>query len=180
MEPTEPTGTALASPPQDPPGLESRMEPRPGFDDPNYRCSRRLEDKVAVITGGDSGIGRAVAVALAKEGAAAVIAYLDEHADAEETKSAIEAHGRRCELIAGDIGYEAPHPQAVIDLALGAFGRLDVLVNNAGVKMPEARFPHSNGSSLRYSVVEAEPRFAAGLGFLGVAALRGLGLPVLM
>jgi NAD(P)-dependent dehydrogenase (short-subunit alcohol dehydrogenase family) len=114
------------------------MDPRPVFDDPNYRPSRRLEDKVAVITGGDSGIGRAVAVAFAKEGADVVIAYLDEHADAEETKSAIEAHGRRCELIAGDIGYETPHPQAVIDLALDAFGHLDVLINNAGVKMPKA------------------------------------------
>ncbi len=136
MEPTR--SIDLASPHQDPPGLESRMDPRPVFDDPNYRPSRRLEDKVAVITGGDSGIGRAVAVAFAKEGADVVIAYLDEHADAEETKSAIEAHGRRCELIAGDIGYETPHPQAVIDLALDAFGHLDVLINNAGVKMPKA------------------------------------------
>ena len=127
-----------ASPHQALPGIEANMEPRPVFDDPSYRPSGRLEDKVAIITGGDSGIGRAVAVAFAKEGADVVIAYLDEHSDAEETKSLIEARGRRCELIAGDIGYEGPHPRAVIDLALGAFGHLDVLVNNAGTKVHKA------------------------------------------
>lgn len=128
----------LASPNQALPGIEANMEPRPVFDDPSYRPSGRLEDKVAIITGGDSGIGRAVAVAFAKEGADVVIAYLDEHSDAEETKSLIEARGRRCELIAGDIGYEGPHPRAVIDLALRSFGHLDVLVNNAGIRMHKA------------------------------------------
>ncbi|WP_298383371.1 SDR family oxidoreductase [Ferrimicrobium sp.] len=120
---------------QEPPGLESRMDPRPVFDDPNYRPSSRLENKVALITGGDSGIGRAVAIAFAKEGADVVLSYLDEHTDARETKSLIEAYGGRCEVIAGDIGYENPHSQAVIDLALDTHGHLDVLVNNAGVMM---------------------------------------------
>ena len=131
-----------ASPRQAPPGIESEMEPRPVFDDPSYRPSGRLEDKVAIITGGDSGIGRAVAVAFAKEGADIVIAYLNEHSDAEETKSLIEAQGRRCELTAGDIGYEGQHPHAVIDLALGTFGHLDVLVNNAGIKTHKATLLH--------------------------------------
>ncbi len=107
MEPT--LSIALTAPHQEPPGLESRMQPRPIFDDPYYRPSGKLEDKVAIITAGDIGIGRAVAVAFVKEGADVVIAYLDEHADAKETKCLIEGYGRRCELIAGDIGYETPH-----------------------------------------------------------------------
>ena len=125
----------LLPPHQASPGIESEMDPRPVFDDPNYRPSGRLEGKVAIVTGGDSGIGRAVAVAFAKEGADVVIAYLDEHSDAEETKSLIEAKGRRCELASGDLGYETQHQHAVVDLALATFGHLDVLVNNAGIKM---------------------------------------------
>jgi NAD(P)-dependent dehydrogenase (short-subunit alcohol dehydrogenase family) len=112
------------------PGIEKLMNPRPVFEDPDYKASNRLQDKVAVITGGDSGIGRAVAVAYALEGADIAVLYLDEHEDAEETKKIIEGKGRKCITIAGDIGEESfcfDSVKKVID----AFGKIDVLVNNA-------------------------------------------------
>ncbi|CAB3394047.1 MULTISPECIES: SDR family oxidoreductase [Kyrpidia] len=113
------------------PGIESIMRPRPIFDNPHYRPSGKLQGKVCLITGGDSGIGRAVAVAFAKEGADVAIAYLDEHGDAEETRGYIQALGRRCLLLPGDIGSEE-HCFHVVQSVVTAFGRLDVLVNNAG------------------------------------------------
>jgi hypothetical protein len=85
------------------PGLESEMTPKPEYDDPNYKGSGKLQDKVALITGGDSGIGRSVAVYYAKEGADVAIVYLNETDDAKETKKAVEDQGRRCLLIEGDI-----------------------------------------------------------------------------
>ncbi len=88
------------------PGREYEMSPRPQSDDPAHRGSGKLEGKVALITGGDSGIGRAVAIAFAKEGADVAVAYLNEHKDASETKRLVEETGRRCLLIAGDIGDE--------------------------------------------------------------------------
>lgn len=112
------------------PGIESFMNPRPVYDNPDYKGSGKLMNKVAIITGGDSGQGRAIAVAFAKEGADVVIVYLNEHADAEETKQAVEQKGRRCLLIAGDIGNEAFCKQ-VVQQTTGQFGRLDILVNNA-------------------------------------------------
>jgi NAD(P)-dependent dehydrogenase (short-subunit alcohol dehydrogenase family) len=112
------------------PGKESEMTPRPEVIRPAYRGSGKLQDKVAIITGGDSGIGRAVAVAFAHEGADVLIAYLDEHDDAAETRKMIEAVGRRCELIAGDIGDNA-FPKQIVAKAIETFGRIDVLVNNA-------------------------------------------------
>jgi len=112
------------------PGLESEMNPRPLFDNPNYPGSGKLNDKVAIITGGDSGQGRAIALAYAKEGADVVIVYLNEHTDAEETKHVVEQKGRRCLTIAGDIGSEA-FCQQVITRTIEAFGKLDILVNNA-------------------------------------------------
>lgn len=117
------------------PGIESRMTPEPIYEDPEYRGAAKLQDKVALITGGDSGIGRAVAVLFAKEGADVVVAYLDEHQDAEKTKHRIEALGRRCLTIAGDLG-EAPHCQAVVEQTLEAFGRIDIVVNNAAEQHP--------------------------------------------
>src|SRR5262245_33938136 len=86
------------------PGIESHMEPKPRAEDPSHRGSGKLEGKVALITGGDSGIGRAVAIAFAKEGAASAIGYLDEHNDANETKRLVEEQGSRCILLAGDVG----------------------------------------------------------------------------
>lgn len=112
------------------PGYESKMEPRPDFKQNLAGKAQRLPGKTALITGGDSGIGRAVAVAFAKEGADVAIMYLDEHEDAEETKAFVEQEGRRCLLIAGDIGDEAFCQEAVRKV-IGEFGKLDILVNNA-------------------------------------------------
>jgi len=118
------------------PGLEYKMKPRPQSDDASYRGSGKLQDKVALITGGDSGIGRAAAIAFAKEGAHVVVVYLDEHRDARETRSLVEAQDRRCLLIAGDVGQEEFCRQAVRQ-TIAEFKRLDVLVNNAAVQYPQ-------------------------------------------
>jgi NAD(P)-dependent dehydrogenase (short-subunit alcohol dehydrogenase family) len=111
-------------------GLESEMEPRPDYGEESYRGSGKLEGKAAIITGGDSGIGRAVALAFAREGADVLISYLDEHSDAEETVRIVEKEGKRCVAVPGDIGEEA-HCQALVQRAIDEFGRLDILVNNA-------------------------------------------------
>lgn len=118
------------------PGLESQMIPKPEYDDSNYKGSDKLLDKVALITGGDSGIGRSVAVYFAKEGADIAISYLDEHEDAQETKEAVEKYGRKCFLIPGDIRNEK-NCKEVIEETLDRFGKLDILVNNAAVQYLE-------------------------------------------
>ncbi len=118
------------------PGLETLMVPRPIFDNPNYIGTGKLKDKVAIITGGDSGIGRAVAVAFAKEGADICIVYYNEHEDAQATKSCIEAQGRKCLLMAGDVRDEN-FCKNVVDCTVSTFGHLDILVNNAGVQFPQ-------------------------------------------
>jgi NAD(P)-dependent dehydrogenase (short-subunit alcohol dehydrogenase family) len=112
------------------PGIEAVMQPRPKFEDFNYRSSNKLEDKVALITGGDSGIGRAVAVYYAKEGADIAIVYLDEDEDAAETQRQVEQEGRRCLLISGDVGDEEVCKYAV-QKTVEKFGALNILVNNA-------------------------------------------------
>lgn len=112
------------------PGFENEMEPRPDYLGNLAGTSQRLPGKAALITGGDSGIGRAIAVAFAKEGADVAISYLDEHEDAKETKQLVEKEGRKCLLIDGDIGDEAFCKQ-VISQVIEEFGKLDVLVNNA-------------------------------------------------
>lgn len=118
------------------PGLEYKMKPRPKADDASYVGSGKLEGKVALITGGDSGIGRAVAIAFAKEGADVVVVYLNEHKDAEETKSMVEKQERKCLLLAGDIEHEQFCRNA-IEQAVGNFDKLDILVNNAAVQYPQ-------------------------------------------
>lgn len=118
------------------PGIESRMTPKPKAVDRNYKGSGKLHGKVAVITGGDSGIGRAAAVCFAAEGADLAIVYLNETGDAEETKRLIEAEGRRCLLIQGDIGDESFCREAV-KRTVDTFGKLDILVNNAGEQHPQ-------------------------------------------
>ncbi|HEY9691390.1 MAG TPA: SDR family oxidoreductase [Oculatellaceae cyanobacterium] len=118
------------------PGIESEMTPKPKSDDDKYRGSGKLEGKVALITGGDSGIGRAVAIAFAKEGADVAIAYLNEHDDAKEAKQLVEQQGRKCFTIAGDIGDESFCQQAV-QQTVDALGKLDVLVNNAAEQHPQ-------------------------------------------
>ena len=112
------------------PGRESELKPRPLYQAPEYRGSGKLEGKVALITGGDSGIGRAVAVLYAREGADVAIVYLSEHDDAEETRQAVESEGRRALLIPGDVTDPEFCRQAV-DTAVRELGQLDVLVNNA-------------------------------------------------
>lgn len=118
------------------PGLETLMNPSPIFENPNYVPSGKLQGKVALISGGDSGIGRAVSILYAKEGADIAIIYLDEHGDAQTTKERIEQLGRRCLLIAGNIGDESFCNQAV-QKTLETFGGLDILVNNAAEQHPQ-------------------------------------------
>ncbi|WP_045234624.1 SDR family oxidoreductase [Deinococcus pimensis] len=118
------------------PGRESEMNPRPVYIKPDYKAAGKLQGKVAVITGGDSGIGRAVAVHYAREGADVAIVYLDEGDDAQETKRLVEEAGRRCLTLAGDVGDEAFCQQAV-QRTVSELGRLDVLVNNAAEQHPQ-------------------------------------------
>ncbi|WP_420805767.1 SDR family oxidoreductase [Paenibacillus wynnii] len=118
------------------PGLESEMNPHPKYEPANYKAAGKLLGKAALITGGDSGIGRAVAVLFAKEGADVVISYLDEHGDAEETKRQVEQEGRKCVLISGDIGVEA-FCQDLINKTVEGLGKLDILINNAAEQHPQ-------------------------------------------
>ncbi|MDR7076111.1 NAD(P)-dependent dehydrogenase (short-subunit alcohol dehydrogenase family) [Neobacillus niacini] len=118
------------------PGMEKDMRPLPETENPNYQGSNKLQGKNAIITGGDSGIGRSVAIAFAKEGANVAIIYLNESNDAEETKHLVEEHDGRCLLIAGDIGDEDFCKQAV-QQTVDDLGSLDILVNNAGEQHPQ-------------------------------------------
>ena len=118
------------------PGMEYKLRPRPKSDDRTYRGSGKLEGKTALITGGDSGIGRAVAIAFAKEGANVSIVYLDEHRDAEETKSRVEENDGACMLLSGDIGDE-DFCQSAVTQTVEKWDRLDILVNNAAVQYPQ-------------------------------------------
>ena len=114
-------------------GLEYVMKPLPVFDDPNYCGSGKLRDKIAIITGGDSGLGRAAAIAFAKEGANIVIPYFNEHKDAEDTKRIIESYQRECLLLSGDLS-KRDFCEKIIAETLKRFGKIDILVNNAGVQ----------------------------------------------
>ncbi|WP_428487459.1 SDR family oxidoreductase [Rhodopila sp.] len=118
---------------QTPPGTTEAMTPAPDHGEHSYKGSGRLAGQAAIITGADSGIGRAVAIAFAREGADVLVAYLDEHKDAEETARWVEQAGRRVVLLPGDISEEA-HCKSVIARAVKEFGRLDILVNNAAMQ----------------------------------------------
>ncbi|CAN2253686.1 SDR family oxidoreductase [Bacillus inaquosorum] len=118
------------------PGIESQMNPLPLSEDEDYQGSGKLKGKVAIITGGDSGIGRAAAIAFAKEGADISILYLDEHSDAEETRKRIEKEHVRCLLIPGDVGDEN-HCEQAVQQTVDHFGKLDILVNNAAEQHPQ-------------------------------------------
>jgi NAD(P)-dependent dehydrogenase (short-subunit alcohol dehydrogenase family) len=113
----------------------------------DYRAAGKLEGKVGLVTGGDSGIGRAVAIGFAKEGADVAIVYLDEHEDAEDTRQLVEQAGRRCVTFAGDVGDEAFCRDAVAQ-TVAAFGRLDLLVNNAGEQHPQERLEEISAAQL--------------------------------
>lgn len=119
---------------QQPPGSEQEMTPRPDHGEQSYRGTGRLAGKAAVITGGDSGIGKAVAIAYAREGADVLVSYLDEHDDAKDTKKWIEDAGRKAVLVPGDIA-EPAHCREIIETAQREFGRLDILVLNAAFQM---------------------------------------------
>jgi NAD(P)-dependent dehydrogenase (short-subunit alcohol dehydrogenase family) len=116
------------------PGRESEMQPQPDYGEQSYRGSDRLEGKKAIVTGGDSGIGRAVALAFAREGADVLISYLNEEPDAQETVRVVEEAGQRAIAVPGDIGQEA-HCQQIVERAVQEFGGLDILVNNAAYQM---------------------------------------------
>jgi NAD(P)-dependent dehydrogenase (short-subunit alcohol dehydrogenase family) len=118
------------------PGLEYVMNPPPIFDNPNDIPSGKLQNKVAIISGGDSGIGRAISVLFAKEGADIVIVYFNEHEDANYTKQLIEGYGRHCLLLAGDLRDEA-FSSHVVQATLQSFGKIDILINNCGVQFPQ-------------------------------------------
>jgi NAD(P)-dependent dehydrogenase (short-subunit alcohol dehydrogenase family) len=124
---------------QDPPGREAEMRPLADHGEESYVGHGRLEDRVALITGADSGIGRAVAIAFAREGADVLCSYLTEDEDAAETRRLVEAAGRRCLTVPGDIG-ERDHCRALVDRAVGELDRLDVLVNNAAYQMAYESF----------------------------------------
>lgn len=115
------------------PGIQQKMDPVPVTDDLSERGSSKLKDKIALISGGDSGIGKAVAILFAKEGADVAIAYLDEHRDAEDTKKIVEQrYGRQCLLLPGDLSKEK-HCETVVRKTVRRFGRIDILVNNAAI-----------------------------------------------
>ena len=116
------------------PGMERSLDPQPMYDAPFYKGSEKLKGKVAVITGGDSGIGRSVAILYAREGADVVICHLGEDQDARDTQTAVEKEGRQCLVSRGDVSDPA-YARQVVDAALKAFGRIDILVNNAAFQV---------------------------------------------
>jgi NAD(P)-dependent dehydrogenase (short-subunit alcohol dehydrogenase family) len=143
MTPQDPT-QAMPTPPfpeqeQEPPGREDQMQPLADHGEETYVGSGRLKDRVALITGGDSGIGRAVAIAFAREGADVLCSYLNEDDDAAATQELVEQAGRRCITVPGDIG-DRSHCEALVQRAVDELGRLDVLVNNAAYQMAYESF----------------------------------------
>jgi NAD(P)-dependent dehydrogenase (short-subunit alcohol dehydrogenase family) len=168
------------------PGKQGQMTPEPIDEDPNYRGSGKLEGKVALITGGDSGIGRSVAICYAKEGADVVVVYFNEHEDARATQAKVEEQGRRCLLIAGDIKQEDFCRDAV-ERAVREMGRLDILVNNAAVQFPKTKISEvsaeqidttfrTNIFAMFYLVKAALPHLAKGSAIINttsVTAYRG-------
>ena len=119
---------------QTPPGSEAKMRNAPDYGEDSYKGSDKLKGKAAIITGGDSGIGRAVALAFAREGANVLVSYLSEKEDAKETRRVVEEAGRRCLLVEGDIGDEN-HCKKIVEQAVNEFGQIDILVNNAAFQM---------------------------------------------
>ena len=167
---------------QEPPGVESRMNPVPDCGEGSYVGAGRLTGKVAVITGGDSGIGRAVAIAYAREGADVVISYLSEHDDAKDTARLVEGAGRRAVLIAGDVS-RPEHCRDIIRQAVDEFGRIDVLVSNAAYQMThetveeisDEEWEHTfatNISAMFYLVKAALPHMGPGSSIIGSSSVN--------
>ncbi|MBE6160308.1 MAG: SDR family oxidoreductase [Lactobacillales bacterium] len=133
------------------PGMEYLMYPRPIFDNPYYKVAGKLKDKVAIVTGGDSGIGRAVSICYAKEGADIVIVYFNEDKDAYETKGYIESLGRRCLLIRGDLK-NRNFCDYVVNETINYFGKIDILVNNAGVQYQQKSLLNISDEQFDYTM----------------------------
>jgi NAD(P)-dependent dehydrogenase (short-subunit alcohol dehydrogenase family) len=167
------------------PGLEAAMRPRPRYEAPQYRGADKLKGSVALITGGDSGIGRAVAVLYAREGADVAIVYLaDEEVDARETRRAVEREGRRCVLLPGDVSNSA-FCEAAVDETVQQLGRLDVLVNNAAFQQHQTRIEDLSDEQLEktfrtnifgyiYMARAAVRRMAAGGAIVNTGSITGL------
>ena len=129
------------------PGKEQVMNPRPLVDDSKYIGSQKLLNKIAIITGGDSGIGHAIAIFYAKEGADIVISYLNERNDARQVKQHIESMGRKCLLIKGDVSKENICKKIVVK-TIQTFGKIDILVNNAAQQFPQEKFEYITSKQL--------------------------------
>jgi nucleoside-diphosphate-sugar epimerase len=167
---------------QEPPGTQAKMTPRPDCGEQSYVGYGRLDGKVAIITGGDSGIGRAVAIAYAREGADVVLSYLDEHEDAKDTAQYVEQAGRRAVLIAGDIA-DPQHCRDIVDTAVHELGKIDVLVNNAAFQMnhesleeiPDEEWDHTwatNVSAMFHLCKAAVPNMAQGGAIIGSSSVN--------
>ena len=167
---------------QEPPGTEAEMRPRADHGEDGHRGLGRLIDRVALVTGGDSGIGRAVALAFAREGADVAIAYLEEHEDADETVRLVEHAGRRAFAVAGDIGDEA-HCHGLVERTVGDLGRLDILVNNAAFQTTHdsitehpteeiERIFRTNILAMFFLVHAALPHLKAGASIVNVASIQ--------
>lgn len=167
---------------QEVPGVQSEMDPVPDCGEQSYRGSGKLTDKVAVITGGDSGIGRAVAIAYAREGADVVISYLSEHEDAKDTARYVEEAGRRAVLVSGDVA-QAAHCREIVDTAVRELGRIDVLVSNAAFQMnhteleeiSDEEWEHTfatNVSAMFYLVKAALPHMPEGSSIIGSTSVN--------
>jgi NAD(P)-dependent dehydrogenase (short-subunit alcohol dehydrogenase family) len=167
---------------QRPPGSQAEMTPRPDCGEQTYRGSGKLDGKAAVITGGDSGIGRAVAIAFAREGADVLISYLSEDEDAQDTAELVEAAGRKAVLFPGDVA-QPQHCRDIIDRAVAEFGRIDVLVNNAAYQMtreslediPDEEWDHTfatNISAMFHLCKAAVPHMRPGSSIIGSSSVN--------
>lgn len=167
---------------QQPPGTESAMRDKPDHGEQSYQGSGRLEGKVAVITGADSGIGKAVAIAYAREGADVLVSYLNEHEDAQDTREWVEKAGRKAVLMDGDVADKA-HCHAIIDRAVEEWGRVDVLVSNAAYQMthesveeiPDEEWDRTlatNLSALFHLVKAALPHMGPGASIIGSSSVN--------
>lgn len=164
------------------PGTTEAMEPKPDHGEDSYKGSGKLKGKKAIITGGDSGIGRAVAIAFAREGADVLISYLNEDNDAMDTASFVEKAGQKAVLMPGDISEEA-HCKAIIDKAVAEFGQIDILVNNAAFQMsrqslqeiPSDEWDHTfrtNIHAMFYLCKAAEPHMKPGAAIVNTTSVN--------